>query len=62
MRANAEIFKAAKDAGVKIPEIADCLGIEESDLKRWLKYPVPEGTKKQVLWAIEAVANNRKEK
>lgn len=52
IKANAEIRAAMQEAGLYQWEVAFALGISEMTLARWLRTPMTEKQKEQVLAAI----------
>lgn len=51
-----EIKLRARGAGVPQWKIADALGVSEPTLTRWLRHELPEEKQKQILEAIERLA------
>lgn len=56
MRANLDIRAAAKGAGVKLWEIADKLGITDSNFSRKLRHELPQAEKDRIFSIIEEIA------
>lgn len=56
MRANLDIRAAAKSAGVKLWEIADKLGITDSNFSRKLRHELPQVEKERIFSIIEEIA------
>lgn len=56
MRANLDIRAAAKSAGVKLWEIADKLGITDSNFSRKLRHELPQAEKDRIFSIIEEIA------
>lgn len=53
---NNDIRTAAKDQKVKMWEIAEALGIQDSALSRKLRHELPEQEKAEVLEVIRSIA------
>ena len=58
-KANEEIRAAARENGVYLWEIADALGLADSNFSRLLRHELPENTKISILAIIGAVAEGR---
>lgn len=56
MRANLNIRAAAKSAGVMLWEIADKLGITDSNFSRKLRHELPQAEKERIFSIIEEIA------
>lgn len=56
MRANLDIRAKAKGAGVKLWEIADKLGITDSNFSRKLRHELPQAEKERIFSIIEEIA------
>lgn len=56
MKANLEIRAMAKNAGVKLWQIADRLGISEPTIVRWLRVPLSPERRQMVVDAIRTLA------
>jgi hypothetical protein len=56
MRANLDIRAKAKGAGVKLWEIADKLGITDSNFSRKLRHELPQAEKDRIFSIIEEIA------
>ena len=54
--ANADIRKAAKDAGVSLWEIADALSISEPTVTRMLRHELSDERKRELLRIIASIA------
>lgn len=59
MRANLDIRAKAKGAGVKLWEIADKLGIIDSNFSRKLRHELPQSEKQRIFSAIEEIAKEK---
>ena len=58
--ANADIRKAAKDAGVSLWEIADTLNISEPTVTRMLRHELSDDRKQELLRTIASIAEAKK--
>lgn len=56
MRANLDIRAKAKGAGVMLWEIADKLGIIDSNFSRKLRHELPQAEKDRIFSIIEEIA------
>lgn len=56
---NEEIRKAAKKNGVKLWEIAEKLGVNDSNFSRKLRRELPEADQERVISIINAIAAAR---
>lgn len=56
---NLDIRNRAKERGVKLWEIAEYIGINPTTLTVWLRHELPEGKKKVMFAAIDAIAARR---
>lgn len=56
MKANLEIRAMAKNAGVKLWQIAEHCGISEPTIVRWLRVPLSPERRQMVVDAILALA------
>ena len=54
--ANADIRKAAKDAGVSLWEIADALNISEPTVTRMLRHELSDDRKRELMTTIKSVS------
>ena len=54
--ANADIRKAAKEAGVSLWEIADALNISEPTVTRLLRRELADDRKQELLYTIASIA------
>lgn len=61
MRANNDIRTVAKEKGVRHWEIADRLGIIDSNFSRDLRHELSETKKQQIFAIIDQIANERTE-
>ena len=61
MKSNMVIRSASKSAGVRLWQIAEALGIQETALSRKLRHELPTEEKNKILGIIEALAQERKE-
>lgn len=57
--ANETIRKAAKQAGVKLWEVAECCGVADSTFSRQMRREFPAEKQKKVLATIRAIAAQR---
>ncbi|MBD8989367.1 MAG: hypothetical protein EGQ87_00095 [Clostridiales bacterium] len=55
------IRSASKSAGVRLWQIAEALGIQETALSRKLRHELPTEEKNKILGIIEALAQERQE-
>lgn len=53
---NSDIKDAAKTAGVKLWQIAEAYGMQDSNFSRKLRRELPEAEKKEILAIIERLA------
>ena len=53
---NSDIRDAAKTAGVKLWQIAEVYGMQDSNFSRKLRRELPEAEKKEILAIIERLA------
>lgn len=56
MKANQTVREAAKRKGVKHWQIAECLGISEPTIMRWLRIPLSPEKEKAIMEAVEVLA------
>ena len=61
MKSNMVIRSASKSAGVRLWQIAEALGIQETALSRKLRHELPTEEKNKILGIIEALAQERQE-
>ena len=61
MKSNMVIRSASKSAGVRLWQIAEALGIQETALSRKLRHEPPTEEKNKILGIIEALAQERQE-
>lgn len=61
MKSNMVIRSASKSAGVRLWQIAETLGIQETALSRKLRHELPTEEKNKILGIIEALAQERQE-
>lgn len=61
MKSNMVIRSASKNAGVRLWQIAEALGIQETALSRKLRHELPTEEKNKILGIIEALAQERQE-
>ena len=57
---NKEIRTTAKNHGVKMWQIAEALGIQDSALSRRMRHELPDDERKQIIEIIENIAQQRK--
>lgn len=60
-RANEEIRKKIKDNGIFQWEVAEALGVSEVTLIRWLRVPVSDTKKEELVHAISEVSTKDRE-
>ncbi len=58
---NLKIRTAAKDAGVKLWQIADRLGMNDGNFSRMLRKELPREQQREILGIIEDIATGGKE-
>lgn len=58
--ANAQIRTAAKEAGVKLWEVAEYCGVTDSTFSRQMRRELPEDKQRQILQAIEHISAEKK--
>ena len=58
--ANAQIRTAAKEAGVKLWEVAEYCGVTDSTFSRQMRRELPEDKQRQILKAIEQISAEKK--
>ena len=56
MKANMKIRKKARSSGVRLWQIADTLGMQESFFSKKLRKELPEDEQKRILNIIDAIA------
>lgn len=61
MKSNMVIRSASKSAGVRLWQIAEALGIQETALSRKLRHELSTEEKNKILGIIEALAQERQE-
>ena len=61
MKSNMVIRSASKSAGVRLWQIAEALGIQETALSRKLRHELPTEEKNKILGIIEVLAQERQE-
>lgn len=61
MKSNMVIRSASKSAGVRLWQIAEALGIQETALSRKIRHELPTEEKNKILGIIEALAQERQE-
>lgn len=59
--ANETIRKAAKQAGVKLWEVAECFGVADSTFSRQMRRELPIDKQEKALATIRAIAAQREE-
>lgn len=59
--ANKEIRDAARDAGVRLWQIADCIGMNDGNFSRKLRRELPDQEKKEILEIIKMLAAEKAE-
>ena len=58
---NTEVRNAAKDSGIRLWQVADEIGMNESVLSRKLRKELPDAEKAQLLDAIRRLARRKQE-
>ena len=58
-KSNADLRQAAKQGGIPLWRIADCLGVSEVTLVRKLRYELPDGEKVKLLEIIDQLVKER---
>lgn len=58
---NIEIRNRAKEAGVKLWEIADRYGVNDGNFSRKLRRELPDEERKRILRIIDEIASEREE-
>lgn len=61
MKANMKIREKAKNSGVRLWQIADALGIQESMFSKRLRNELPEDEQERILAIIDKLAKERQE-
>lgn len=61
MKRNLEIREQAKVSGVRLWEIANALGVQESFFSKKLRQELPEQEKQQILSIISVLAKEKEE-
>lgn len=59
--ANKEIRDAACDAGVRLWQIADCIGMNDGNFSRKLRRELPDQEKKEILEIIKTLTAEKAE-
>lgn len=59
--ANKEIRDAARDVGVRLWQIADCIGMNDGNFSRKLRRELPDQEKKEILEIIKTLAAEKSE-
>lgn len=59
--ANERVREAAKAAGVHLWEVADALGINDTNLSRKLRHEFSDADREQVLAIIKAIKDGRRD-
>lgn len=59
--ANKEIRDAARDAGVRLWQIADCIGMNDGNFSRKLRRELLDQEKKEILEIIKTLAAEKAE-
>lgn len=59
--ANKEIRDAARDAGVRLWQIADCIGMNDGNFSHKLRRELPDQEKKEILEIIKMLAAEKAE-
>lgn len=59
--ANKEIRDAARDAGVRLWQIAECIGMNDGNFSRKLRRELPDQEKKEILEIIKTLAAEKTE-
>ena len=58
-KANAEIRAAAKNAGVHLWQVAECLGYTDGGFSKLLRHELTEDQRQRVVAAIEKAKENK---
>lgn len=58
---NEKLRNQAKEAGVRLWQIGDELGVSEMTIVRWLRKPLSEDKETQIQTAIQRIVRRRKE-
>ncbi len=61
MRANADVREKAKQAGVRLWEVADACGVNDGNFSRKLRKELPQEEKERILAIIDQLAQESKE-
>lgn len=61
MKANMKIRDRAKNSGVRLWQIADAIGIQESMFSKKLRNELPEDEQERILAIIDKLAKERQE-
>ena len=61
MKANMKIREKAKNSGVRLWQIADALGIQESMFSKRLRNELPEDEQERILAIIDQLTKERQE-
>lgn len=59
MKSNNEIRSKAKEKGIKLWEIAEAMGMQDSAFSRKLRHELPEEEKTKILALIDEIAERR---
>lgn len=59
--ANKEIRDAARDAGIRLWQIADCIGMNDGNFSRKLRRELPDQEKKEILEIIKTLTAEKAE-
>ena len=59
MKANLDVRERIKRARVKHWEVANCLGVSEQTLMRWLRVPLSDEKKRAIFAVVEAMERGR---
>lgn len=59
--ANKEIRDAARNAGVRLWQIADCIGMNDGNFSRKLRRELPDQEKKEILEIIKTLTAEKAE-
>ena len=61
MKANTDIRNAAKNADVRLWEVAAAYGINDGNFSRKLRQELPQGEKEKILAIIDRLAQEKQE-
>lgn len=56
---NQKVKNYAKQKGVRLWQVADCLGIADTSFSRKLRYPLDEGTEEKIMSIIDEISKGQ---